>query len=183
MSVAAAAATVMTAAAVLGAGRFPGRARSGEGGELLGNFLGAAMRTLRPLPVGGADEDFAVVGALVTMKFVNRHGGKIVGGRQMFKPRRSERPSPTVSTRIPKLTAENAKNAKPDRESIVARPPATAEGGPAAIAWVRKRQRRGIFVENRTNKNPSSVRSDIGICRSYGAEIILGRTVLQRCRP
>ena len=75
MIVAAAAATAMSAAA-LGVARFlAGRRR--EGGKLLGDFRGTAMRTFRPLPVGGADEDFAVVFALFAMKFVNRHGMKL----------------------------------------------------------------------------------------------------------
>ncbi len=36
-----------------------------------------AMRAFRPLPVARTDEDFAVAFALLTMKFVNRHEGKI----------------------------------------------------------------------------------------------------------
>src|ERR1039458_3791521 len=75
MVVAAAAATAMSAAA-LGVARFLA-ARRREGGKLLGDFRGTAMRAFRPLPVGGADEDFAVVFALGAMKFVNRHEGSI----------------------------------------------------------------------------------------------------------
>jgi len=36
------------------------------------------MRTLSVFQVGRADEDFAVVLALLAMKFVNRHEGKLI---------------------------------------------------------------------------------------------------------
>ena len=68
----AAAATTAMAAAGLGVARFLAASRR-KGGKLLGNFRGAALRTFRPLPFGGTDEDFDVVFALVAMKFVNRH--------------------------------------------------------------------------------------------------------------
>src|ERR1019366_7600847 len=83
MIVAAAAATAMSAAA-LGVARFLA-ARRREGGKLLGDFRGTAMRAFRPLPVGGADEDFAVVFALFAMKFVNRHEWSITGAAAPFK--------------------------------------------------------------------------------------------------
>ena len=38
------------------------------------------MRAFRSLPVGGADEDFAVAFALLTMKFVDRHGATVFRG-------------------------------------------------------------------------------------------------------
>lgn len=47
-----------------------------EGGQFLVQLGGTAERTFRSLPVGGADEDFAVGPAFFTMKFVNRHGAK-----------------------------------------------------------------------------------------------------------
>jgi hypothetical protein len=72
MPVAAAAATV-SAAGLLAGGFFASHG-CGEGGKLLGDFRGTAMRAFRPLPVGRTDEDFAVVFASVAMKFVNRHG-------------------------------------------------------------------------------------------------------------
>jgi hypothetical protein len=73
-SVAAArAAAAVSAAATHGARGFFARAGSGESGKFLGNFRGTAVRAFRPLPVGGADEDFAVVFALLTMESVNRH--------------------------------------------------------------------------------------------------------------
>ncbi len=43
------------------------------------------MRAFRPLPVGGADEDFGIVFALGAMEFVERHGQKITGGGRRFK--------------------------------------------------------------------------------------------------
>lgn len=63
---------------------FPG-ARRGEGGKLLGQLRRTAMRTRRPLPVAGADEDFAVAFALLAMKLVNRHGKKIAGAAEILK--------------------------------------------------------------------------------------------------
>jgi hypothetical protein len=71
MIVAAAATTAMTAAG-LRVARFLAASRC-KGGKLLGNFRGTTVRTFAPLPIGGADEDFAVMFALVAMKFVNRH--------------------------------------------------------------------------------------------------------------
>ena len=41
------------------------------------------MRTLRSLPIAGADENFAVAFALFAMKLVNRHEGKITGGAKI----------------------------------------------------------------------------------------------------
>ena len=38
------------------------------------------MRAFRSLPVGGADEDFAVAFALLAMKFVDRHGATVFRG-------------------------------------------------------------------------------------------------------
>ena len=47
-----------------------------EGGQFFVQLGGAAVRTFRSLPVGGAHEDFAVGPAFFTMKFVNWHGAK-----------------------------------------------------------------------------------------------------------
>jgi hypothetical protein len=49
-----------------------------EGREFLRQLRRAAVRTLRSLPVASADQNLAVAFALPTMKFVNRHGGRIV---------------------------------------------------------------------------------------------------------
>ena len=78
MTVATAAATMSAAVACCRCGRGTGAGR-GERGKFLGQFLRAAMRAFRALPVAGADEDFAVALALFAMKFVNRHGPKITG--------------------------------------------------------------------------------------------------------
>ena len=83
MIVAAAAATAMPAAA-LWVARFLA-ARRREGGKLLTQFAGTAMRAFRPLPVSGTDEDFAVAFAFFTMKFVDRHEQTIIGHGRMFK--------------------------------------------------------------------------------------------------
>ena len=83
MIVAAAAATAMSAAA-LRVARFLA-ARRRESRKLLGDFRGAAVRAFRPLPVGRADEDFAVVFALGAMEFVDWHGMKISGRSGNFK--------------------------------------------------------------------------------------------------
>jgi hypothetical protein len=48
--------------------------RGGEGGKFLGQFRGTALGAGRPLPIAAAHEDFVVRAALLTMKFVNRHG-------------------------------------------------------------------------------------------------------------
>jgi hypothetical protein len=79
MSVAtSAAATAPTATAFAGTGITSAAARRGEGGKLLVQLAGTAMRTFRSAPVRRADEDFAVAPALLTMKFVNWHDWKIV---------------------------------------------------------------------------------------------------------
>jgi hypothetical protein len=49
----------------------------GEHGQLLLQLCRTAMRTFRSLPSAGADQDFAVLLALLTMKFVNRHGESV----------------------------------------------------------------------------------------------------------
>ena len=82
MAVAAAAAT-MTAAAIAGRFRACGTgAGRGKRGKFLGQFLGAAMRAFRALPIAGADKDFAVALALLAMKLVNRHGIKLTGAKE-----------------------------------------------------------------------------------------------------
>ena len=45
----------------------------GEGGQLLVQPRGTTVRTFGSRPCGGAHEDFAVVPALLAMKFVNWH--------------------------------------------------------------------------------------------------------------
>jgi hypothetical protein len=72
---------------------FPGT-RRGKGGKFLVQLAGTAMRTLRPFPVGGADEDFAVALTLFAMEFVNWHAGKISGPAKNS----SRRISPFLST-------------------------------------------------------------------------------------
>ena len=50
----------------------------------------AAVRTFSSLPVGGPHEDFAVLFALVAMKFVDRHGTNVAGrGKISSRSRRS----------------------------------------------------------------------------------------------
>lgn len=43
------------------------------------------MRAFCTAPFGGADEDFGIFFALGAMKFVDRHGAKIVCAAVMFK--------------------------------------------------------------------------------------------------
>ena len=43
------------------------------------------MRAFRPLPIRRADEDFGIVFALGAMKFVNRHGAKIIGAAKISR--------------------------------------------------------------------------------------------------
>src|SRR5712672_2454597 len=45
--------------------------------KLFGKFGRTAARTFSALPLSGTDEDFAIALALFTMKFVNRHEGRI----------------------------------------------------------------------------------------------------------
>ena len=80
----AAAGTRSTAAAATG-GRL-GRLAAGAGGEdgqLFGQFFGTAFGAGRAFPTAGANQQFAVHPALLTMKLVNRHGGNI-GRRRNF---------------------------------------------------------------------------------------------------
>ena len=49
-----------------------------EDGKFLLQLRRTTVRTLRALPVAGADQDFAVPFALLALKFVNRHDGKIL---------------------------------------------------------------------------------------------------------
>jgi hypothetical protein len=75
----AAAATTATAAAASGIARWSGIFSSarGEHGEFLRQFFGVAVRTGSAVPLAGANEDFAVLAAVFTVKFVNRHANKI----------------------------------------------------------------------------------------------------------
>src|SRR2546425_75591 len=55
----------------------------------------AAVRTFSSLPVGGPHEDFAVLVAFVTMKFVDRHVTKVArGGKISSRSSRSSRRPP-----------------------------------------------------------------------------------------
>ena len=49
----------------------------GKRRKFLREFGGTAVGAFRPFPIAGADEDFAVLIALLAMKFVDRHGEKI----------------------------------------------------------------------------------------------------------
>lgn len=90
MTVAAAAATMPPAVASGMRMALPGAGR-GKGGEFLGQFLRTAVRARGPLPIAGADEEFAVAFALFAMKLVNRHANRIIGPAGMFKRRKRER--------------------------------------------------------------------------------------------
>ena len=72
MTAATATAAVMTAAAG-GFADGSGRAGRSEGGKLLRQLLRAAMRAFGIFPIAGADEQFAVLPALLTMKLVYWH--------------------------------------------------------------------------------------------------------------
>jgi hypothetical protein len=69
-------------ARVAGAHRF-GSVGTGAGGREHGQFLfeagRAAMRAVGSLPVGGTDEEFAVVSAFPAMKLVDWHGPSLPG--------------------------------------------------------------------------------------------------------
>ena len=54
-----------------------------ENRQFLLQLRRAAVRTFSSLPVGGPREDFAVLVAFVTMKFVDRHGSKVAGRRKI----------------------------------------------------------------------------------------------------
>ena len=60
-----------------------------ENGQFLLQPRRAAVRTFSSVPVSGPHEDFAVLVAFVTMKFVDRHGTKVA--------RRGEISSPAVA--------------------------------------------------------------------------------------
>ena len=75
-----AATTATTAATRLLRGRAFASTRRREGGKLFVQLAGTTMRAFRSLPVGGADEDFAVAFALLAMKFVDRHGATVFRG-------------------------------------------------------------------------------------------------------
>lgn len=83
MLAATAAATARTRP-VAALGRFAGGAATGrcEHGKLLGKFGGTAMRTLGTGPFARADQDFAVPLAFGAMKFVNRHGNRVINHSQ-----------------------------------------------------------------------------------------------------
>ena len=83
------AATAATAASFFARVAVIARAGGSEGRKFLVQPRGAAVRTFRALPFGGANENFGIAFALGAMKFVNRHGAKIVGAAEMFKRGRS----------------------------------------------------------------------------------------------
>ena len=59
-------------------GRFAGATTGGgKHGKFFGKFCRTAMRALGPFPMARADQDFAVLLALRTMEFVNRHMAKV----------------------------------------------------------------------------------------------------------
>ena len=74
-----------TAASFFARVRIITRTGGSEGGKLFVEPRGTAVRTFRALPLGGANEDFRIAFALGTMKFVNRHGAKIIGRMTLFK--------------------------------------------------------------------------------------------------
>ena len=85
MATTASASAGMSAADFFAGGRIAARVGGGEGGKFLGQLLRAAMRTFGILPVGGADEDFAVTVAGLAMKFVDWHEEKIIGPAQISR--------------------------------------------------------------------------------------------------
>lgn len=82
------AARTAAAAMAAAASRFAGgssRAGGGKGGKFLRELLRAAMRAFGILPIAGADEEFAVLPALVTIKLVYRHGRILLQGMQISR--------------------------------------------------------------------------------------------------
>jgi hypothetical protein len=85
MAAAPAAAAAMASVAVFFGRGFHSHSRGGERGKLLIQLARTAVRTFRSLPVGGADQDFAVAFALPAMKLVNWHGYEIRPPGQKLK--------------------------------------------------------------------------------------------------
>ena len=83
MTAATAAATAMAAATRLTDGS--GRAGGGKGGKLFRQLLRAAMRAFGVFPVARADQQFAVLSALHTMKLVDRHRRILFRGNQISR--------------------------------------------------------------------------------------------------
>ena len=83
-------------------GRFPAtiRTRRCEDGEFLRQLRRTTVRTLRALPVAGADQDFAVRFALRAMKFVNRHDGKILSATKSSSGKGTELSAAVPSRRL-----------------------------------------------------------------------------------
>ena len=50
----------------------------GERGKLFGQLLRTAVRTFCSLPLARTDKDLTVLLALPAMKFIDRHGGRII---------------------------------------------------------------------------------------------------------
>src|SRR6476660_8091496 len=71
-------------ACACGTAVFPRPVR-GEHGKLFFQFGGTTMRAFSPLPVGRADQHFAVAFTTVAMEFVNREGFNIKCGLQAIR--------------------------------------------------------------------------------------------------
>jgi hypothetical protein len=95
MAMAATAATM--SAAIPGRSFIAAGIGRGKDGKFLGQLFGTAVRALGSLPIAGAHQYLAVAGALLTMKFVNRHGNRIIGGEKISSGKRSKI-SPFLST-------------------------------------------------------------------------------------
>ena len=63
-------------------GGFIARDVRGEDRQLLAQPRGTAMRTGSALPLSRTHQQFAVALAFLTMKLVNRHGGKVAGAEK-----------------------------------------------------------------------------------------------------
>jgi hypothetical protein len=63
-------------------GHIPFTHRGGEYGQFFLKLQGATMRTRGALPVRRANQDFAILPAPITMKFVDWHGVKIIDLRR-----------------------------------------------------------------------------------------------------
>ena len=85
-------------------GRFAAAFRVGrrEDGKFLLQLRRTTARTLRALPVAGADQDFAVALAFFAMKFVNRHARRIAESQKTSSEEAGELPysSAALAARI-----------------------------------------------------------------------------------
>ena len=78
-------AAAATAASFFTRGSIVAGPSGGEGGKFFVQLGGAAVRTFRALPIGGAHEDFAVAATFFAMEFVDWHSFKLTGAAGMFK--------------------------------------------------------------------------------------------------